>query len=400
MYLLPVRRQASSAQQLVTGPGVPYDFYIGFMWAGFAVASIFIGIRLYARLRSSSSRRIYIDDAFILFGYILLLITAALWQWGAKDMYYILDLSAGHAQLEPDYTARLHRMLLVSFLAEFLFYHILIMFKLSLLFFFRRISSSADKFKCFWWPTLIYSVCTYFISVGTINYDCYWGSLEKVTVSCDTPSGTRFMRDVVDVNCALDVSSDFLIMIIPIILLWDIQVRSSKKIALFGLFSLSILTMAIAIARTADIRATQKANGLPDSSYLWFWSFLQSWLCMVVACASAFRQLFVASKDGSSKPTWTATDSFYDRMISSFQSRNKNQNDPNLYELPDANQIGQPFDYVSMRKESEVASQQSGRSPCVSPNPSMPVAAHGMALGQNYTHESQITKKVEYSVSR
>lgn len=59
-------------------------------------------------------------------------------------------------------------------------------------------------------------------------------------------------------------------MVIPILLLWNIQIRWGKKIALFGLFSLSIITMAIAIARTADIGATQKSNALPDSSYLWF----------------------------------------------------------------------------------------------------------------------------------
>jgi hypothetical protein len=114
----------------------------------------------------------------------------------------------------------------------------------------------------------------------------------------------------------------------------------------------------------------------------------------VVACASAFRQLFVASKEGSSKPSWTATDSFYDRMISSFNSRNKKQNDANLYDLPAANKIGQPFDYVSMRKDSEAASQRSGQNPPVYPIPSMPGTAHGTAPGQNYTHGRQITREV------
>ncbi|EXU94702.1 hypothetical protein X797_012222 [Metarhizium robertsii] len=71
-------------------------------------------------------------------------------------------------------------------------------------------------------------------------------------------SGTCFLMVTPDVNCAL-------------------HLRLGKKIALF---SLSIITKAAAIARAADIGATQKSNGLPDSTYLWFWSSLQSFLSL------------------------------------------------------------------------------------------------------------------------
>jgi hypothetical protein len=77
---------------------------------------------------------------------------------------------------------------------------------------------------------------------------------------------------------------------------------------------------------------------------------------IVVSCASAFRQLFMASNRSNSKPVWTTTDRFYDRMISSFQSKNKSPDEVNLYDIPDTNQMGESFDYVSMRKGSEAAS--------------------------------------------
>lgn len=118
---------------------------------------------------------------------------------------------------------------------------------------------------------------------------------------------------------------------------------------------------------------------------------------IVVSCASAFRQLFLGSNSSNSKPVWTATDSFYDRMISSFQSKDKRANDANLYNIPDASQTGQAFGYVSMRNESEAASQQSSQSPVVFPSLSMPVADGYEAPGQNY---SQITKKVEYRAAQ
>jgi hypothetical protein len=68
-------------------------------------------------------------------------------------------------------------------------------------------------------------------------------------------------------------------MLIPFYLLWNVRIRLAKKIAFLGIFSLSIVTMGIAIARATEVGATQKSNGLIDSTYLWFWSALQSSLC-------------------------------------------------------------------------------------------------------------------------
>lgn len=142
--------------------------------------------------------------------YILLLVTAGLWQWAAKDMYYVLNANAGLVQIGPDFTKRMHRFLVVSFIVEIFFYTILIMFKLSLLFFFKRLGSNADRFNYFWWPTLVFSICTYLVAIGDVDYNCIFGSLERIEVSCNSHAGTYFLKVTLDVNCALDVLSDFL----------------------------------------------------------------------------------------------------------------------------------------------------------------------------------------------
>lgn len=67
-----------------------------------------------------------------------------------------------------------------------------------------------------------------------------------------------------------------LVMIIPFTILWNVRIPMKKKLAFIGLFSLSILTIAVAIARTADLGATKKATGQQDTSYLWMWSAIQS----------------------------------------------------------------------------------------------------------------------------
>lgn len=66
------------------------------------------------------------------------------------------------------------------------------------------------------------------------------------------------------------------VMVIPFALLWKVQIPQRKKIAFIGLFSLSLITIAIAIARTADLGATVLTGGQLDSTYLWLWSAIQS----------------------------------------------------------------------------------------------------------------------------
>lgn len=64
-------------------------------------------------------------------------------------------------------------------------------------------------------------------------------------------------------------------MLLPTILLWKTQIRRAKKFAILGLFSLSIVTMVIAIVRVASIGLTRRPDGNIDSSYLWLWSMIE-----------------------------------------------------------------------------------------------------------------------------
>lgn len=65
-------------------------------------------------------------------------------------------------------------------------------------------------------------------------------------------------------------------MAIPLTLLWNVRIHIRKKIAFSGIFSLTLITIAVAIARTADLHATAKPSGQQDSTYLWMWSATQS----------------------------------------------------------------------------------------------------------------------------
>lgn len=67
----------------------------------------------------------------------------------------------------------------------------------------------------------------------------------------------------------------FLVIFILVRLLWRVQMQFKNKMALIGLFSASVITMAIAIARDANLSATMWLNGTHDPTYVWLWTAIE-----------------------------------------------------------------------------------------------------------------------------
>ena len=132
--------------------------------------------------------------------------------------------------------------------------------------------------------------------------------------------------------------------------------------ALIGLFSLSLITMAVATARAADLSATMWVNGLHDPTYLWLWSAIESCIGMlmeseslltmtadnylqataiIVSCLSAFPQLFTSSHP-LKKPVYRPTDTYYQRLASRMKlNSTKKSAESGLYGLS-AVSVSQP----------------------------------------------------------
>lgn len=181
----------------------------GVIWAGTWLSFIFLGLRLVSRFRAEP-RQIFVDDGLAIFAWILILVNAALWQWNASDMYYILDISSGLTGPDADFFSRLVIFARVQFAVELLFYTTLFAVKLSFLFFFRRLGERVRGHQYIWWPALVMSVVTYAVSLGDGLYTCELGSAETLVTYCNSVSATNFTVATLKANCALDVFSDLL----------------------------------------------------------------------------------------------------------------------------------------------------------------------------------------------
>lgn len=281
--------------ELMPPPAVPYTAYIATIWSFVAISGATLICRVVSRFQGP--RRLYWDDALVVFSWLLSLATAATWQWAVKDMYYIMNVQAGKATYDASrYLVALRVWLNASLIAAVFFYTGLLLVKLSFLVFFRRLGKIIYNFKYIWWPVLIVTLGSYFSAIGNANYKCLGGTIEQITVVCQRKKELDFTANILKANAALDVLTDLLselpkfvlmtyddancyapitVMLLPTFLVWNTQIRQSKKLALVGLFSLSIITIVIAITRAVMVDSERRPDGNPDVTWLWFWSAVE-----------------------------------------------------------------------------------------------------------------------------
>ncbi|KJZ70911.1 hypothetical protein HIM_09704 [Hirsutella minnesotensis 3608] len=407
MELIP--RQAMPG---VTPLQVSYTAFLAVIWTGVALPGLVLACRLYSRFRGPG--RLFWDDGFVVFAWILVLLVAALWQWAAKDMYYVIDVQAGLAQFAPNFFERMSRWLRVSLIVELFFYTALVAIKLSFLFFFRRLGDGIHYFRYIWWPVLVITLGSYFGSVGNVNYKCLVGTTEEILGVCNTPGEIDWTTRTLQANCVLDVLTDFLIMLLPTILLWNTRVRWSKKLAIIGLFSLSIVTMVVAIVRTAMLSTNKRPDGNFDVSWLWLWSAVEPSVgkynfvpksehiadavfaikAIVVCGLSAFPQLFTQSHRNK-KRVYTPSETYL-RMMSRIRSKKKRKEDSWL-DLTTASQAAdEDRSHVDHDLENGLY-----KNPVLVPNQPKPVvnAYRGNANGKGAGPRDQITQEVEFSMT-
>lgn len=202
------------AMELMPPPSVSYTAYLGAIWALVALSGITLACRLVSRFQGP--HRLFLDDGLVVFPWLLSLVTAAVWQWAARDMYYIMNVQAGLAIFAPDkYLPSLRNWLNASLIAELFFYTALFSIKLSFLFFFRRLGNKIKHFRYIWWGVLFVTVSCYLASVGNVDYKCLVGTIEQITVVCQTKHEINFTTATLKANAALDIVTDFMSLSTP-----------------------------------------------------------------------------------------------------------------------------------------------------------------------------------------
>ena len=141
---------------------------------------------------------------------ILMVVTAALWQWAAKDMFYTIDVEAGLAPFAANFLERVHNWVTVSLIIELFYYVILLLIKLSFLFFFGRLGKGTQSFKWIWWTVLGFIAISFLVSVGDVDYGCLTETGLENMMRCNTRERIDKTAITMEVNCFFDIFSDLL----------------------------------------------------------------------------------------------------------------------------------------------------------------------------------------------
>ena len=123
-------------------------------------------------------------------------------------------------------------------------------------------------------------------------------------MECSRPSTVNRIPKFAISTSVLDAVSDFLIVSIPIALLWRARIAIRQKIGLGITLSLSAVMAILALIRIGGMRL---ANGALDEVWVLFWLQQECSVAVTMVSITAFRSLFVAGQHSTparGSPRW------------------------------------------------------------------------------------------------
>lgn len=130
------------------------------MWAGIGLASVFTIIRTIIRLRIS--KRLFLDDAFVYFALILLIVMGVLYSLVNDYLFEIHLISVGMQLPTAEFLATGTFFLKCQFAIIVLFWTTLWAVKLSFLMYYKNLFVGLPKhMQMSWWAVVIFSVLAY-----------------------------------------------------------------------------------------------------------------------------------------------------------------------------------------------------------------------------------------------
>jgi len=268
-------------------------------------------IILYAR------RRIGLDDIFLLLGVALLTCAVALLHVAIDDIYLVEALldgvpgGQGDFNLPPDFIERANDTHKWAVIMGILNWFATTAVKLSFLFLFRKLIDRLPAMILFWRLVVAYVVLVWGLGTWALIAACpHFYSFSSLT--CVVGSGLQMTVVIGSVAQALDVVGDFLILAIPIRLIWVIRIQWSQKVILSFSLCLTIVVIVLALIRASGLVTRGQASDMSQSGpildVVWelYWQFLSTDVGLVLTASTAVRTLFVVKSQNNESilPQW------------------------------------------------------------------------------------------------
>ena len=121
-----------------------------------------------------------------------------------------------------------------------------------------------------------------------------------ISLACTGPAAEhRTIRDTA-ITTAMDITSDLLVLYLPVSILWKVRISVRQKIGLAFSLCLSGAMVLVTIVRMAGIKLG--SSGSVDIVWLAFWQQQECSIAVLMLSVSAFRSFFVPSSVRSPAP--------------------------------------------------------------------------------------------------
>ena len=128
-------------------------------WAGVGTATIFLGLRLFARFREA--RRLFADDYWMMAAWSVLVINAVLQTLQTESLFYILYVSVGRIAVGEELIVQGNAYVRYEFPIIGLMWTVLWCVKYSFLALFWRLFEGLPTYKRLWWIVVVFSALAY-----------------------------------------------------------------------------------------------------------------------------------------------------------------------------------------------------------------------------------------------
>lgn len=300
------------------------------MWSGVGISTLFLFARLWIRLRVS--RKLQPDDPLVIFACILPIANAAIWTAVRKDLYFNLALATGQITTMPaDLFERLERLLRGNLAAYILSYVSLWSIKISFVVFFRRSGDKLRNQRIAWYAKPGFCLASFAVCIGMVDYRCLTASGMNILQVCMESRTTSFEFVTLRLTTALDVVTGFAIILLLTNVLWRIHLPVWTKVALAGIFSLTVFVITIAIVRVV----IAPLNGKLDLSWLVCMNAVEVAVALTVVSCALFRILYTSSQHSNSAKLAAAKPSYGSGLSSEKKSASSKTSERSLTAISD-----------------------------------------------------------------
>ncbi|EMD68273.1 hypothetical protein GGP41_001818 [Bipolaris sorokiniana] len=285
-----------------------------------------------AVLRVDRNTFVQWDEIWLFVGYLLFMTVTSVYISKAGVLFRILDVEEGRLAPYPSLAEdEFHEQKTFFFTNPGLWFTLWSV-KFSLLAFYKRIMAGIKSYENCWWAVLSYCVISLVVVIVLHITAC--GPSPSLWFDQDGCSADDARQPLISfwAGFTADLTTDLMIMILPIGVIRNLHIPIVRKMQICTLFGLGLLVVIASIIRVIQVGTTiGPKRTTPAGTWLALWSIVESSVAIIVGCGPGLYRK--AKSVRSNTPSYAYNSRGYIKTSDSRRA-NAEKHSEELYGLP------------------------------------------------------------------